>query len=82
MENFSQHIKEEGKGEMERQSFPLVGSKREKEKTTADAIRQMSEVVKEKQEEMIGLKREEEEEIVEQEWEEQMELEQAQPEHD
>jgi hypothetical protein len=42
----------------------------------------MSEVVKEKQEEMIGLKREEEEEILEQEWEEQMELEQTQPEHD
>jgi hypothetical protein len=82
MENFPQHIKEEGKGEMERQSFPLVGSKIEKEETTADAIREMSEVVKEKQEEMIGLKREEEEEIVEQEWEEQMELEQAQPEHD
>jgi hypothetical protein len=65
MENFPQHMKEEKKGEMERQSFPLVGSKIEKEETTVDAVRQMSEVVKEKQEEMIGLKREEEEEIVE-----------------
>jgi hypothetical protein len=81
MENFPQHIKEEEKGEMERQSFPLVGSEIEKEEIIIEAVQQMGEVVKEKQEGTIGLKREEEEEIVKQEWEEQMELEQAQPEH-
>jgi hypothetical protein len=82
MEWFPHHIREEEKGEVERQSLPLVGPKIEKRGTTAETVRHMSAVVKEKQEEMIELKREEEEENIEQDWEEPMELLQTKPEHD